>query len=92
MVSISRLGQKLDRYTCTDQPHVGSCRHRVGSMSELVGMRRAMAMSMSKRDVIKKLMSSGLVIDREFTAHNFMFAHNSMFDYPKFITCYTRIP
>ena len=29
-------------------------------MSKLVGMRRAMAMSMSKRDAIKKLMSSGL--------------------------------
>ena len=40
---------------------VGSCRHRVGTMSELVGMWRAFAMSMSKRDVIKKLMSSGLV-------------------------------
>ena len=39
---------------------VGSCRHRVGTMSELVGMWRAFAMSMSKRDVIKKLMSSGL--------------------------------
>ena len=40
--------------------HVGSCRHRVGTMSKLVGIWRAMAMSMSKRDVIKKLMSSGL--------------------------------
>ena len=39
---------------------VGSCRHRVGTMSKLVGIWRAMAMSMSKRDVIKKLMSSGL--------------------------------
>ena len=38
----------------------GLCRHRVGTMSKLVGMRRAMAMSMSKRDAIKKLMSSGL--------------------------------
>ena len=37
------------------------CRHRVGTMSKLVGMWRAMAMSMSKRDVIKKLMSLGLV-------------------------------
>ena len=36
------------------------CRHRVGTMSKLVGMWRAMAMSMSKRDVIKKFMSSGL--------------------------------
>ena len=41
----------------------GLCRHRVGTMSKLVGMLRAMAMLMSKRDVIKKLMSSGLDID-----------------------------